>query len=94
MFSGLVYVSRERTRTATVLPWVVLGLGRLLSATVLQWVVEVFHFDVVECELTFGFLIGVGSECDWVRWRSPLRFSRTLYVVVEVGLLRGAGRVG
>ena len=38
--------------TATVLQWKVLGLRRLSSGTVLQWVIEVFHFDVVERDIT------------------------------------------
>ena len=73
---------------ATVLQWRVLGLRGLLPAAVLQWVVEVLHFDVVGREITFGFIVGVDSECDWLR-----SLTRTMCVVVKVGLLSRAGRV-
>ena len=33
--------------------------GGSSAATVLQWVVEVFHFDVVEVEVALGFIIRI-----------------------------------
>ena len=72
--------------------WV--GCERARSATVLQWMVEVFHFNIVELEVAIRFLVRVESESDWVHLCRPLQATRTMSVCDEVGLLRGTGRVG